>query len=47
MGHLFSPGGLQAAHPLATPHISIYYLDVTRFDWDQRKNSGNRSEHGG
>lgn len=26
--------------------ISRYYLDMLRFDWDERKNKGNRAKHG-
>lgn len=25
---------------------SRYYLDMLRFDWDERKNKGNRAKHG-
>jgi uncharacterized protein len=39
-------GGSLAAHPLAISHISIYYLDMLRFDWDERKNTGNRTKQG-
>jgi hypothetical protein len=31
---------------LAIPRASRYYLEMLRFDWDERKNRGNRSKHG-
>src|SRR5258708_16912484 len=34
------------AIPLARPLISRYYLDMLRFDWDERKNRRNRTKHG-
>jgi uncharacterized protein len=32
--------------PLVIRLASRYYLDMLRFDWDERKNRGNRSKHG-
>src|SRR5215467_14128074 len=26
--------------------VSIYYLDMLRFDWDEQKNKSNRIKHG-
>lgn len=31
---------------LAISHVSRYYLDMLRFDWDERKNKSNRIKHG-
>ena len=31
---------------LAIPHVSRYYLEMLRFDWDERKNKSNRIKHG-
>src|SRR5713101_1185231 len=31
---------------LATSHEPRYYLDMLRFDWDERKNKSNRIKHG-
>ena len=31
---------------LASGLVSRYYLDMLRFDWDERKNKGNRTKHG-
>jgi uncharacterized protein len=31
---------------LAVSCVSIYYLDMIRFDWDERKNKSNRAKHG-
>jgi uncharacterized protein len=33
-------------HRLATAHVSRYYLDTLRFDWDERKIKSNRIKHG-
>jgi hypothetical protein len=32
-------------HRLAISHVSRHYLDMPRFDWDERKNKSNRSKH--
>ena len=34
------------ARYLAIRDASRYYLDTLRFDWDERKNRGNRVKHG-
>ena len=31
---------------LAISRVSRYYLDMLRFDWDERKNKSNRIKHG-
>jgi|SRR5436190_14305998 len=31
---------------LAISHVSRYYLEMLRFDWDERKNKSNRIKHG-
>ena len=31
---------------LAIYHVSRYYLEMLRFDWDERKNKSNRIKHG-
>jgi len=31
---------------LATSYEPRYYLDMLRFDWDERKNKSNRIKHG-
>jgi uncharacterized protein len=31
---------------LAATLVSIYHLDMLRFDWDERKNTSNRAKHG-
>lgn len=31
---------------LAILFVSIYYLYMLRFDWDERKNKSNRTKHG-
>ena len=31
---------------LAVSYVSRYYLDMIRFDWDERKNKSNRAKHG-
>ena len=31
---------------LAISHVSRYYLEILRFDWDERKNKSNRIKHG-
>jgi uncharacterized DUF497 family protein len=31
---------------LAIFALSRYYLDMLRFEWDERKNKGNRTKHG-
>lgn len=33
-------------HALGTPRYSRYYLDMLRFEWDERKNKSNRIKHG-
>jgi uncharacterized protein len=33
-------------HPLANYIVSRYYLDMLRFEWDERKNKSNRTKHG-
>jgi len=40
-----SPAPLDTSR-LASAHISRYYLDMLRFDWDERKNKNNRIKHG-
>src|SRR5579859_1470806 len=45
MGHIAS-GRMVATLPLVISQISIYYLDMLRFDWNEGKNRGNRSKHG-
>jgi uncharacterized DUF497 family protein len=32
--------------PLAISHVSRYYLEMLRFDWDERKNKSNRIKRG-
>jgi uncharacterized DUF497 family protein len=32
--------------PLANYILSRYYLDMLRFEWDERKNRSNRTKHG-
>ena len=34
------------ASVLAIFDLSRYYLDMLRFEWDERKNRGNRTKHG-
>jgi hypothetical protein len=31
-------------HRLAITHVSRYYLDMLRFDWDERKNKSKQSD---
>jgi hypothetical protein len=35
-----------ASHTLAIYILSRSYLEVLRFEWDERKNRGNRAKHG-
>ena len=35
-----------ARNRLAISHVSRYYLEMLRFDWDERKNRSNRIKHG-
>lgn len=37
---------LRTCMRLAIPFSSRYYLDMLRFDWDERKNKSNRIKHG-
>ena len=40
-----SPAPLDTSR-LASVRISRYYLDMLRFDWDERKNKSNRIKYG-
>jgi uncharacterized protein len=37
---------LSKRNRLAISHVSRYYLEMLRFDWDERKNKSNRIKHG-
>ena len=39
-------GAARNATALAISHVSRYYLEMLRFDWDERKNKSNRIKHG-
>ena len=39
-------GHAPETHRLAISHVSRYYLDMLRFDWDEGKNKNNRIKHG-
>jgi hypothetical protein len=37
---------LSKRNRLAISHVSRYYLEMLRFDWDEQKNKSNRIKHG-
>jgi uncharacterized DUF497 family protein len=39
-------GAYRHATALPYPTVSRYYLEMLRFDWDERKNKNNRIKHG-
>jgi hypothetical protein len=41
-----SKGAATRRSRLAIRRVSRYYLDMLRFDWDERKNKRNRAKHG-